>query len=194
MVLFSRRLPSLLRVPASPVPRSPQYYEGATTSHSRISRRLLVRFRRPRIPPVSCLAYALLQARRSLAGQGLVVAGCPAPASYAWTRMGSLRSSGDPSDAFAAFHDPGRAEMSSPLTGTSVLPPLPTWRRLQRHFISGLTRSFGICYLRFTRGVAARMQGSLPAGGLRLCREGVEPSGSHRKVSGYIHPSFQDFA
>src|SRR2546426_3952192 len=27
------------------------------------------------------------------------------------------------------------------------------------------------------------MQGSLPAGGLRLCREGVEPSGSLRKVS-----------
>jgi hypothetical protein len=30
------------------------------------------------------------------------------------------------------------------------------------------------------------MQDSLPAGGLRLYREGVEPSGSHRKVSGYI--------
>jgi hypothetical protein len=37
------------------------------------------------------------------------------------------------------------------------------------------------------------MQGSLPAGGLRLCREGVEPSGSLRKVSGYIRPPFQDF-
>ena len=30
------------------------------------------------------------------------------------------------------------------------------------------------------------MQNSLPAGGLRLYREGVEPSGSLRKVSGYI--------
>jgi hypothetical protein len=30
------------------------------------------------------------------------------------------------------------------------------------------------------------MQDSLPADGLRLCREGVEPSGSLRKVSGYI--------
>ena len=30
------------------------------------------------------------------------------------------------------------------------------------------------------------MQDSLPAGRLRLCREGVEPSGSLRKVSGYI--------
>src|SRR6059058_4786869 len=30
------------------------------------------------------------------------------------------------------------------------------------------------------------MQDSLPAGGLRLYREGVEPSGPLRKVSGYI--------
>src|SRR5260370_15675296 len=30
------------------------------------------------------------------------------------------------------------------------------------------------------------MKDSLPAGGLRLYREGVEPSGSLRKVSGYI--------
>ena len=30
------------------------------------------------------------------------------------------------------------------------------------------------------------MQGSLPAGGLRLCREGVEPSGTRWKVSDYI--------
>jgi len=38
------------------------------------------------------------------------------------------------------------------------------------------------------------MQDLLTAGGLRLYREGVEPSGSLRKVSGYIHPPFQDFA
>jgi hypothetical protein len=34
------------------------------------------------------------------------------------------------------------------------------------------------------------MQGSLLAGGLRLCREGLELSGSLRKVSGYIPFSF----
>jgi hypothetical protein len=38
------------------------------------------------------------------------------------------------------------------------------------------------------------MQDLLPAGGLRLYREGVEPSGPLRKVSGYIHPPSQDFA
>jgi hypothetical protein len=40
MVLSSRRLPSLLRVPPSMVPRSHRYYEGATTSHWRIGGRL----------------------------------------------------------------------------------------------------------------------------------------------------------
>jgi hypothetical protein len=42
MVLSTRRPPSLLRVPASLVPRSLQYYEGATTSHLRIGGRLFV--------------------------------------------------------------------------------------------------------------------------------------------------------
>src|SRR6266436_9745782 len=71
---LSRRLPSLFRVPVSPVPRSPRYYEGATTSHSRIRARLLVRFRSPRDSSSrSCLALALLEARSSLPGPGLLL-------------------------------------------------------------------------------------------------------------------------
>ena len=54
MALSSRRLPFLLRVPTSLVPRSQRYYEGATTSHLRISGRLLVRFHCPPDPPASC--------------------------------------------------------------------------------------------------------------------------------------------
>jgi hypothetical protein len=34
------------------------------------------------------------------------------------------------------------------------------------------------------------MQDSLPAGGLRLCRAGVEPAGSLRTVSDHISPPF----
>jgi hypothetical protein len=41
--------------------------------------------------------------------------------------------------------------------------------------------------IRFTRDVAAHVQRSLPAGGLRLCREGVEPSGPLRKVLARSH-------
>src|SRR5207245_3989609 len=41
MGLSTRRLPSLLRVPASPVPRSHRHYEGATTSHPRVHGHLI---------------------------------------------------------------------------------------------------------------------------------------------------------
>src|SRR5580693_2225876 len=46
-VLSSRRPPFLDRVPARPVPRRRQYYEGATTSHSRIPGHLFVSLPRP---------------------------------------------------------------------------------------------------------------------------------------------------
>ena len=77
MALCARRLPSLLRVLASPVPRSRQYYEGATTSHPRIYGRLLVRCRSPRDPPSFVSAVALPKGRRCLPGQGLCCAGRP---------------------------------------------------------------------------------------------------------------------
>ena len=114
----------------------------------------------------SCPAVALLKERRSPPGRGFVVAGCPAPASHTWTRMGSLRSSGDPSRAFAPLQDPGRTDVASPLTTTSMLPPLGRRRRLRRHLISGLIRSFGTCWPTLHAGVAAHVQGSLPAGRL----------------------------
>src|SRR3712207_2277914 len=37
---------------------------------------------------------------------------------------------------------------------SSVLPPVPTLRRLQRDMISGLPQGFSVCCLRFTSGVA----------------------------------------
>jgi hypothetical protein len=46
-----------------------------------------------------------------------------------------------------------------------------------------LLRSFGTCCLRFKNGVAT-IPAKLASGWLaRLCREGVEPSGSLQKVS-----------
>jgi len=193
MGLSSRRLPFLLRVPASPVPRSQQYYEGATTSHPRIYGRLLVRSRSPHDPPAFVLAAALPQGRRSPPGPDIGSAGCPSfRQSHAWTRMGSLRSSGDPSRAFALFHDPGRTGVPSPLTVTSVLPPLPIRRRLRRWLISGLTHSFGTCCPTL-HAWRCRTRARLASGWLAgLGREGVEPSGSLRKVSVRFddHPPF----
>ena len=59
-----------------------------------------------------------------------------------------------------------------------VLPPHPTRRRLQHdHDFEAAT---GLKYLLSTlhETLPSPMQDSLPAGGLRLCRQGVEPSGS----------------
>jgi len=167
MVLCARRLPSLVRVPASPVPRCHRYYGGATTSHPRISGRLLVSLP----PPTRSL---LLCVRRGAPGRPEVPSrpgpfGCRlpvVPASYARTRMGSLRSSGDPSCAFAPLQDPGRTDVASPLTATSMLPPLGRRRRLRRRLISGLIRSFGTRSPTLHADVAVHVQGSLPVGWL----------------------------
>ena len=69
-------------------------------------------------------------------------------------------------------------------TGYIDAAPLPIQRRPRRYLISGLTCSFST-RSPYASGVALppHPQGSLPAGGLRLCREGFEPSGSLRKVS-----------
>ena len=153
----------------------------------------LFRFHCPRLPPSSCPPQRSRKLGAYLAGPGLWCRLPVVPVSLTWTRMGPLRSSGDPSRAFAAFQDPGRANVSSPVSDTLMLPPLPIRRRPRRYLISGLTRSFSTRYRTLQTGVAARLQGSLPAGGLRLCREGFEPSGSLRKVSARCfddHPPF----
>ena len=55
--------------------------------------------------------------------------------------------------------------------------------------ISGLSRGFSTCCLRFKSGVATT-HAKLASGWLaRLYREGVEPSGSLRKVSDHISSS-----
>src|SRR5258708_7822627 len=126
MVLSTRRLPFLRWVPASPVPHHPRYYEGATTSHSCIRSRLLVRFRGPRDLRLFVFALALPEGSETLPGRGLLLCRLPLiRLARAWTPMGSLRSSGDPSRAFAPLHDPGRTDMTSPISSLiSVLPPL----------------------------------------------------------------------
>jgi hypothetical protein len=183
MALSTRRLPSLLRVPASPVPRSQRYYEGATTSRLRTRGRLLVRFHAPRDPPPSCLATALPQVRRSLAGQGLVVAGRPK------LRLSHVDVNGISQVFRRSFlclccgPGPRSNRRVLAMTVTSMLPPLCGRRRLRHWLISGLTRSFGTC-CHTLHAWRCRTRARLASGWLaRLGREGVEPSGSLRKVS-----------
>jgi hypothetical protein len=156
MGLSSRRPPFLRRVPASPVPRPQRYYEGATTSRARDPGPLWFRPQAPSAPPVFVLAEALPAWRRTIAGPGVFGQPVsPSPASRTWARTGSLRFPGSPSYAFALFQDPGRTSRTSPLAVLSMLPPVPTLRRLQRDMISGLPQGFSVRCLRFTSGVAA---------------------------------------
>jgi hypothetical protein len=100
----------------------------------------------PTRSPLSCPPRRSRRGGGPLPGQGF---GWPVALitrlARAWTRMGSLRSSGDPSCAFAVFQDPGRTDVPSSLAVTSMLPPRSGRRRLRQWLISGLTHSFGTC-------------------------------------------------
>lgn len=147
MSLSTRRLPSLLRGPSEP--SSPAL--GSTMKALRLPTRAfaVTYWFAPAVhglPPRSCSPQRSQKLGGYLPGQGACLAGRPdCRLQFTWTRMGSLRSSGDPSRASAPFQDPGRTDVSSPLTATSMLPLLSGRQRLRRWLISGLTRSFGTC-------------------------------------------------
>src|SRR5438552_5755268 len=84
------------------------------------------------LPPPTRSSFRSCSLARSRASGGLVRARAFAGAGHpnlrlarAWTRMGSLRSSGDPSRAFAPFQDPGRTDASSPYRPHRCCPRYP---------------------------------------------------------------------
>jgi len=158
-------------------PRSRRYYEGATTSHPRVHGRLFVSLPLPTGTSWFVLAAALPEGRRTSSGPGRLVIRPPKlPALNTWTRMGSLRSSGDPSCASAPFQDPGRADAPLPVADTSMLPPLSGRRRPRRWLISGLTpAALAPTDLRFAFCVATHAQGSFPAGWLTFAGRASNP-------------------
>src|SRR5262249_5507163 len=141
------RLPSLLRVPVSPVPRSRRYYEGATTSQPRINGRLFGSLPPPTGYPLgSCPASSLPEGRRSLPGQGSWSAGAPIlRLLITWTRLGSLRSPGDPSRALLRSWTP--VESACPRHGGHVdaAPAIRTTRASALVDFEANSRSFGTC-------------------------------------------------
>src|SRR5215207_4224300 len=77
------------------------------------------------IPPSFVSAVALPEVRRSLPARALVPPVALLRLARAWTRVGSLRSSGDPSRAFAPFQDPGRTDVTSPSRSHRCCPRYP---------------------------------------------------------------------
>lgn len=80
---------------------------------------------------------------------------------------------------------------ASPVTAGRVLPPGPTHRRRHhKHDIGATSAALSPAVYASRPTLPQAMQDSLPAGGLRLCRAGVEPAGSLRTVSGLLSPPF----
>src|SRR5215212_4686587 len=114
-------------------------------------------------------------------------AGGPVPAGVRVDGVGSHRFPGDPSRAFALLQDPGRISGPSPKRSHRCCPRAQHGEGFSGHMISRLPQGFSTRCLRFARDVAAaraRLTSGWPVG---LCREGVEPSGSRRKVSERSH-------
>lgn len=188
------RPPSLARVPVSPVPRGHQHYEGATTSHTRIPGRLLVPLPRSTRPSSLRVRGGLCRCAPAWpeepCGPGPLVSRCSpwsgAPArGRAWDLTGSLT-------------------IHPVLLPRSRTPAGPTRPRLyrSRRCCPRSVNSEGSSVIDF---IEAQCWASAPAvyassaplpapharlapGWLaRLCRRGVEPLGSLRKVSGHLH-------
>lgn len=144
------------------------------------SRFLMVSVPDSMCPSGFVLAEALPTRRRTAVGPGVFDQPVsPSPVICTWARTGSLRFPGNPSHTSALFPDPGRTNTPSPLTAVPMLPPVPTLRRLQReHDFEAYPRALISAAYASRTTLPPPMQGSLPAGGLRLYREGVQPSGS----------------
>jgi hypothetical protein len=138
--------------------------------------RVLICFARsPCVPPHSCLATALQEDRGSLPGQGLYLCRPPCSGSIRTDAIGISQVFRRSFLCSAAFHDPGRIGVSSPLTATSMLPPLSKRRALRRWDISGLTRSFNTC-CRTLHVRRYHRRAKLASGWLvGLYQKGVEP-------------------
>jgi hypothetical protein len=165
-----------VRVPASPVPRCHRYYEGATTSRSRICGHLWIRFAAHPIPPAFVFAAALPQGRRSLPGPGFGGAGRPPfrllSCGREWDLSGlqtilpvPLLRSSTPVEPTCPRHA-GHID-AAPATHTAKAPAIA---------ISGLTHAASApADLRFAFRVATHAQGLLPAGWLAFTGRASNP-------------------
>jgi hypothetical protein len=177
MGLNAWRPPSLQRVLASPVPRLHQYYEAPTTSR--------------RVCPSTygfasgfhmswwfVLACALPIFAKSIIGPGALFSRCSWPAALCGHKRdlsGFLVTHPVPLPCSKTPAEPAGLTLAA----LPMLPPDPTRRRLRHaHDFEANHRALVPAVYASRVTLPPPMQDSLPAGGLRLCREGVKPSGS----------------
>jgi hypothetical protein len=152
-----------------------------------------VRPRRPRDPPVICVRHPVDDAPEGVEAPPGPGVGCrsPAvPAHFTWTPMGSPRSPGDPSCVFAPLLDPGRTGVPLPWRSHRCCPRVGKNEGFDDTNFGAHSRSFNTCSPTL-RVSCCHSRARLASGWLAgLYREGVEPSGPHRKVSDHAHPPF----
>ena len=142
----------------------------------------------------SCLfvsAHALPATRRSVAGPGslLVTLAIPFQRFSSWARTGPHRFPGDPSRGSAPFQDPGRPVAPRLMRCFRCCPQAQhTKGVVDLHDFEAYRAASPPAVYASRQPLPAAVQDSLPAGGLRLCRAGVEPAGSRRKVSVHVIP------
>ena len=119
-------------------------------------------------------------------GSGLVTLAVPLQRPRPRARAGSPRFPGSPSYDSAPVHDPGRPCAPRPWRRCWCCPQVdhPVGVVIATIEAPAAASSPAVYASRPTLPLA--MQNSLPAGGLRLCRAGVEPAGALRKVSDQI--------
>ena len=158
------------------------YYEGATTSRSRNPGRLLVRFRAPRDPSsVRARRMALPDRWRTGPGPGHLFSRLPKLPARSHVGMSGI--SQVPRRSVPCLCPAPRPRSDRRAHGhwrsRRCCPRSNDSEGSNKKSISRLMRGFGACCLRFQTDVAVS-PARLTSGWLaRLCREGVEPSGSH---------------
>ncbi len=101
---------------------------------------------------------------------------------FTWTPVGSLRSPGDPSCAFAPLLDPGRTDVPLPWRSHRCCPRLLSQRRLRTMRISGLAHAASApALLRFAFRVAIHAQGWLPPGWLAFTERVSNPLDNYER-------------
>jgi len=195
MGLSSRRPPSLRRVPASPVPRVQRYYEGATTSRARIPGPLWFRFRAPHASPRSCPPKRSRRGGDRVRAWGLWSAGLPLSGITHMVTLGISQVPWRSIPYLCPVRRPRPDRRDLATRGLVDAAPGPnTPKAPAEHDTEAQPRALVSAAYASRATLPPPMQGSLPAGGLRLYREGVEPSGPRRKVSGHIRSPFQDLS
>lgn len=187
--LFSWRLPSLGRVPASRVPRLHRYYEGAKTSDD--SRAKLMAS-----PSPSALCPCFAPPTRGLFG-GLARSFAVVLSGGLRGTIGSHRFPGDPSRGSALLSDPGPVLAPRVRTVRSMLSLPPTRQRPEQSYdFEAQSHGFTTRCLRFARPVA-RSHARL-ASGRSLAFSGGESNpldrGERFQVALHLPSSFPEFA